>query len=216
MNITTIHEPPFEPVTLADVYRALRVDVDGSPATHPLDADFERQIVTARRNVEQQTRRSLIRQTVRLSVTDFPSPQWSAFYGTRAYVPKITLPRPPLIYVQSVQYFDADNTLQTVSASDYYVTDDAVPELRFVSAFSAPTVYDRPDAVRVTYVTGYLGDGSPPSAQAEYAEHVPSELKDAILVGVQMLQTSVSPQDYEQWQRMQRSLIHPYIVQIAV
>jgi uncharacterized phiE125 gp8 family phage protein len=221
MNLTTIHEPPFEPVTLADVYRVLKVDPTGSPATHPLDDDFTRQITTARRNVEQQTRRSLVRQTLRLSMGDFPVPQWAGAwvkrYG-RAVLPvsKIELFRPPVISVQSVQYFDADNTLQTVSASDYYLTDDLVPELRFASSFTAPTVYDRPDALRVTYVTGYLGAGSPASTQAEYAEHVPAELKDAILVGVQMLQTSTSPQDYELLQRMQRALIHPLIVQLVL
>lgn len=218
MNLTTIHEPPFEPVTLADVYRVLKVDPTGSPATHPLDDDFTRQITTARRNVEQQTRRSLVQQTLRLSAEGFPAncagwqlaPRW-------ARVPsKIVLFRPPVISVQSVQYFDADNTLQTVSASDYYLTDDLVPELRFATSFTAPTVYDRPDALRVTYITGYLGAGSPPSTQAEYAEHVPAELKDAILVGVQMLQTSTSPQDYELLQRMQRALIHPLIVQLVL
>lgn len=218
MNITTIHEPRFEPVTLAEVYRALKVDADGSPPEHPLDADFERNITSARRDVEKQTRRSLIQQTVRLSMADFPmscnawetSPRW-------ARAPqKINLLRPPLILVQSVQYFDAANALQTVDSASYYTTDSEVPELRFVTGFSAPTVYDRPDALRVTYVTGYLGAGSPPSDQAEYAEHVPSELKEAVLVGVQMLQTAVSPQDYELLERMQRSMLYPYIVQLAV
>ena len=52
MNITTLQEPPFEPVTLADVYRVLKVDADGSPPEHPLDADFLRNITSARRNVE--------------------------------------------------------------------------------------------------------------------------------------------------------------------
>lgn len=218
MNLTTIHEPPFEPVTLADVYRVLKIDADGSPPEHPLDADFARNITSARRNVEKLTRRSLIRQTLRLSVEGFPAncegwqlgPRWVRVPTT------IRLLRPPVIAVQSVQYFDADNALQTVDAASYYVTDDEAPELRFVSTFSAPTVYDRPDALRVTYVAGYLGAGSPPSSQEEYAEHVPSELKDAILVGVQMLQTSTSPQDYELLQRMQAALVSGYVVRLAL
>lgn len=218
MNVTTIHEPEFEPVTLADVYRVLRIDAEGSPPEHPFDADFERQITTARRNVEDLTRRSLIRQTLRLSMSAFPvscggwetAPRW-----LRAPT-KISLVRPPVILVESVQYFDAANALQTVDSASYYVTDDQVPELRFISGFSAPTVYDRPDAVRVTYVTGYIGAGSPASTQAEAAEHVPSELKDAILIGVQMLQTSTSPQDFDLLMRMQRALVSPKIVQLAV
>jgi uncharacterized phiE125 gp8 family phage protein len=218
MNITTLQEPPFEPVTLADVYRVLKVDADGSPPEHPLDADFLRNITSARRNVEKLTRRSLIRQTLRLSVEGFPAncegwqlgPRWVRVPTT------IRLLRPPVIAVQSVEYFDADNVLQIVDAASYYVTDDEAPELRFVSTFSAPVVYDRPDALRVTYLAGYLGSGSPPSSQEEYAEHVPSELKDAILVGVQMLQVSTSPQDYELLQRMQAALVSGYIVRLAL
>lgn len=218
MNLTTIHEPPFEPVTLADVYRVLKIDPEGSPPEHPLDADFVRNITSARRNVEKLTRRSLIRQTLRLSVEGFPAncegwqlgPRW-----VRA-PSRIRLLRPPVIAVQSVEYFDASNVLQTVDAASYYVTDDEVPEVRFVSTFIAPTVYDRPDALRLTYVAGYLGAGSPPSSQEEYAEHVPSELKDAILVGVQMLQVSTSPQDYELLQRMQAALVSGYIVRLAL
>lgn len=208
MNITTVHDPEFEPVTLLEIYNVLHVDPEGSPLEHPLDADFARQITASRRNVEQQTRRSLIRQTLRLSMPDFPS--------TCGAVRAVRLYRPPVILVESVQYFDADNTLQTVSAASYYATDEQVPELRFVSSFSAPTVYDRPDAVRVTYVAGYIGVGSPASTQAEAAEHVPAELKEAVLVGVQMLQVATSPQDYELLQRMQRAMLHPYIVQLAV
>lgn len=209
MNLTVLHGPPFEPVTLADVYRVLRVDPTGSPPTHPLDDDFTRQIRTSREAVELETRRALIQQTIRLSMADFPCARQS-IESPRPR--RIVLYRPPLISVQSVQYYDAANTLQTVSAADYYVTDDQVPELRFVDTFSAPTVYDRPDALRVTYVAGYLGAGSPPGDQAEYAEHVPAGLKDAILVGVQMLQTATSPQDYDLLARMRRGLLHPFIL----
>jgi uncharacterized phiE125 gp8 family phage protein len=218
MNLTTIHEPPFEPVTLADVYRVLKIDAEGSPPEHPLDADFARNITTARRNVEKLTRRSLIRQTLRLSVDGFPSNCIGWQLGPRwvCAPTAIRLFRPPVLSLQSVQYFDASNVLQTVDAASYYVTDDELPEVRFVSTFIAPTVYDRPDALRVTYVAGYLGAGSPPSSQEEYAEHVPSELKDAILVGVQMLQTSTSPQDYELLQRMQAALVSGYVVRLAL
>ena len=45
---------------------------------------------------------------------------------------------------------------------------------------------------------------------------MPSELKDAILVGVQMLQTSTSPQDYELLQRMQAALVSGYVVRLAL
>lgn len=209
MNLTIIHEPPFEPVTLLDVYRVLRVDPTGSPAEHPLDDDFTRNIVTARRQVEAYTRRSLIRQTLRLSCAGFPTTCQGSYLASRtSNIPtRVHLLRPPLQYVQRVEYFDADNALQLVDSASYYTTDDKLPELRFVSSFVAPATYDRPDALRVTYVAGYEGEGSPPSNQAEFAEHVPSEIKEAILVGVQMLQTSVSPADFDLLKKMQASLL---------
>jgi cysteinyl-tRNA synthetase len=50
--------------------------------------------------------------------------------------------------VTAVEYFDADNTLQTVDPASYYVADAVVPELHFVAAFAAPSTQTRPDAVR--------------------------------------------------------------------
>ena len=69
--------------------------------------------------------------------------------GASGVPPRIRLVCPPVIAVSSVRYYDSANALQTVSASDYYVTDEQVPELRFLATFAAPTVYDRPDAVRI-------------------------------------------------------------------
>jgi uncharacterized phiE125 gp8 family phage protein len=67
MNIITVTPPPFEPVTLAEVYAHLRLEPEGSPATHEDDAMLQRQIATARAYVEQATRRALVLQTLRLS-----------------------------------------------------------------------------------------------------------------------------------------------------
>ncbi len=204
MNLTTITEPPFEPVTLEEVYLTLRLDPVGSPPTHPLDAELSRQITTARLDVEAQTRRALIEQTVRLSVASF-----TAFDPD---VNMIRLQRPPLIGVESVQYYDSANALQTVDTADYYITDSQVPEVRFVSGFSEPTLYDRPDAVRVTYTVGYIGIGSPPGTQEDYADAVPKALKEAVLIGVQMMQPYTSQQDVELFTKMQRHLIYPHVV----
>ena len=48
MKITVLQPPPFEPVTLAEVHKHLRLDLDGSPASHPDDDMLQRLIATAR------------------------------------------------------------------------------------------------------------------------------------------------------------------------
>ena len=217
MNITVTVPPPFEPVTLAQVYAHLRLDPEGSPATHPDDVMLERHIATARAQVEQMTRRSLVRQTLQLSCRNFPIPEtsaWAMSWSQRSQATQaVLLRRPPFVSVSAVTYYDGDNVLQTLDAGAYYVTDERVPELRVTG--SAPSTYDRPDAVRVAYVAGYEPDGSPPVTQADYAANVPSQLKDAILVGVQMLYDSLTEQEHARLERLREALVQPYRVQLT-
>jgi uncharacterized phiE125 gp8 family phage protein len=216
VNLTVVVQPPFEPVSLTDVYRHLRLDTEGSPETHPDDARLERHIETARKHVESMTRRALIEQTIRLSMASFPVTQdaWAISTVRNTLVRRIFLHRPPLISVTSVGYYDGDNALQTLATSDYYVTDDQLPELRFASAFSTPTLYDRPDALRVTYRAGYTPTGSPPSTQEEYAGGVPAGLKDAILIGVQLLYDDLRPEDFKALEMAQEALVQPCRIQL--
>jgi uncharacterized phiE125 gp8 family phage protein len=165
MNIIVVQQPPFEPLNLAEIYVHLRLDLADGEANHPDDAALRGMIKAARLQCEKVTRRSFIQQTLRLVTGSFNA---------------IELHRPPVQYVETVQYFDADNVLQTVAAADWYVTDDLVPQLRLVSNWSSPTLYNRPDAVRVDYVAGYEPIGSPPTTQWDYAENVPEDLKSAM------------------------------------
>lgn len=220
MNLTVILPPPFEPVTLSEVYAQLRLspDHEGSPdeETHPDDAMLTRLITTAREQVEQMARRSLVQQVLRLSLPGFPSSTRGTFPPSRTQAPElIRLYRPPVLRMESVTYFDTDNTLQMVDPADYYVTDEQVPELRFTSAFSAPAVYSRPDAVRVTYVTGYTPNDSPAATQADYVANVPSALRDAVLIGVQLLYDNMTPADAAATERMRECLVQPLRVQLA-
>lgn len=221
MNITVITQPPFEPVSLANVYKHLRLDAEGSPLAHPDDAMIETFITSARVFVEQATRRALVQQTIRLSMSVFQ------VYGTWALSPssswpqskeedRILLRRPPIIRVDSVKYVDGSNVLQTVSAADYYVTDEQVPELRFVSGFSPPTIYDRPDAVRVDYVAGYAPEGSPPTTREEYVANIPKPLHDAVLLGVQLLYDDLTVPQFDTIVRMRELMMQPYRIQLAV
>lgn len=221
MNITVITPPPFEPVTLTEVYKQLRLapDNEGSPGeeSHPDDSLLSGYITTARVAIESMVRRSLVQQTLRLSVAGFPSaiPSWPAFLRRSTQPTVLRLHRPPLIRVDSVRYYDGDNVLQTVDPANYYTTDEEVPELRFVSSFSAPTVYDRPDAVRVDYVTGYAPSGSPAALQEDYIGNVPRALKDAILIGVQLLYDNMTPQDAAAARTMQQAMAHPFKVYLS-
>lgn len=212
MNITIITQPPFEPVTLNDVYTSLRLDPEGSPMSHPQDDMLTRYITTARQQVELMARRCLIRQTLRMSMSGWPVDRdtWVQSWNRDHLVRKISLYRAPVIQVNSVRYYDADNVLQTISAADYYFTDEQVPQLMFASTFITPTVYNRPDAIRIEYVCGYDPEGSPPSTQIDFAANVPSSLKDAIILGVQMLYDDMAPADREATIRAQDALIRPF------
>lgn len=221
MNITIVTPPPFEPVTLSEVYAQLRITPDriGSPGeeTHPDDAMLTRNIVTAREQVESMARRSLVQRTLRLSMPGFPTGSRGQFPAARTQAPEfIRLYRPPVLRVESVRYFDAENALQTVDAANYYVTDEEVPELRFVTTFSAPAVYPRPDAVRVQYVAGYTPLGSPPTTQTEFTANLPGALRDAVLIGVELLYGNMTPADAAAATTMQSLMVQPHKVHLSL
>jgi uncharacterized phiE125 gp8 family phage protein len=219
MNVTTTVEPPFEPITLEDLYRSLRLDTEGSPPTHADDAILTPHITAARQDIEERTRRALVQQTIRVS---YPGLPWSR----QAYdqlsparrmesLCALRLPRPPLVRVESVHYYDAENTLTLLSPSNYYVTDEQVAELRFTSSFVPPTVYNRPDAVRVSCVVGYAPEGSPPTTQEDYAANVPQQLKQAIILAVQCLYDDLQPADWTKIQTAIEALVQPKRVQLT-
>jgi uncharacterized phiE125 gp8 family phage protein len=195
MRLDTITPPAVQPVTLADCYSHLRLDPEGSPATHTDDTMLTRHIASATRFAEIMTRRAFVSQGLRLYLPKFDTA------GMNLY-------RPPLISVDSVQYYDIDNALQSVDTADWYVTDDLVPQLRFVSGFSAPAIYDRPDAVRINYTVGYAPEGSP----ADYTANIPSVTKDAILLGVELLYESLSTEHRAALERTRTALLTPYKV----
>lgn len=159
MNLTVVTAPTLKPFTLNRLYQQLRLDVQGSPQEHDDDDTLNALMDVARAGCENIIKRSLLPQTLRLSMQSFPvSSDTYARWDRQAQpepVRAIKLYRPPVIAVSHVKYYDSSNVLQTLDASSYFVTDDQVPELKFVSGFTAPSVYDRPDAVRVEYTAGY-------------------------------------------------------------
>lgn len=206
MNIEILVHPTQEPLSLADVYGHLRLDPEGSPPEHPLDSLLRAHIVAARQMVEQHTRRSLCEQTLRLSRACFETYDQSAI----CYRPFFELLRPPLISVESVQYYDVDNTLQTIDPVNYFVSADLVARLYFKSSYTLPLTYSRSDAVQVTYKTGYHAYGGSPIESS--AADVPEALKSAMKLHVQMLYDELMPDEQVRVLDAIESILSPYRV----
>jgi hypothetical protein len=161
----------------------------------------------------------LVQQTIRVS---YPGLPWSrSAYDLLSPSRRmeslcaLRLPRPPLVRVESVHYYNAENTLTLLDAANYYVTDEEPAELRFAASFVPPTVFIRPDAVRVSCVVGYAPEGSPPTTQEDYAANVPKQLKQAIILAVQCLYDDLQPADWTKIQLAIESMVQPYRVQLT-
>jgi uncharacterized phiE125 gp8 family phage protein len=201
MNIDVIVPPAFEPVSVGEAFIQLRL---GDPRSedleaHPFYSQIVRNITTARIQVEQMTRRALVQQTLRISYPGFAC-------CSRGF----ELRRPPLREVLAVQYRDEVNALQTIDLDDWFVTDEMVPRVLFVDGWSVPSTFARADAVRIEYVAGYAPDGSPPADQEQWSAGVPAALKDAVLIGVELLQGAMSPTDRELLEQARENLVCSY------
>lgn len=208
MNLTVVVPPPFEPVTLAEVWNYLRLDPTGSPLSHPDDAALLRMIKASRIQCEQLAGRTFVQTTLRVT-SNFPTTWATGVTTPTVLAEEIRLLAPPIIAVLSVNYYDSANSLTSAGTSDYYITDDQIPLLRFSSA---PSLFARPDAVVVDYVAGYAPEASPASTQAEYAANVPENIKDAILIGVQLLYDEIAPERRKALEMTQRNLLGTDIV----
>jgi uncharacterized phiE125 gp8 family phage protein len=205
MNITTVVEPPVEPVTIAEAYAHLRWDADveqiGSPPeptlVYPLGDLVARNITSARIYVEQYLRRSLVMQTLRLSTSSFRD---------------IELLRPPIIALQTVEYINEAGVSTELDLADFYTTDDLVPKVRAYSRVidaCHDLARDRDDCVRVTYKAGYqpqYDDSSPPEV-LDYTVNIPKNFKDAILLHVQILCDRFDPDEKADLERTRDAIL---------
>ena len=78
-------------------------------------------------------------------------------------VDTIFLKRPTLKSIESVKYYDSDDVQQTWASSNYDV--DLIAEPGYLKVTSAntsgyPSVYDKPNAVEIEYISGYGDAGS--------------------------------------------------------
>jgi uncharacterized phiE125 gp8 family phage protein len=151
-----------EPVTLAEARCHCRIDADTSDG-HPDDTMLEIYISAARAYAENFTGLAFAKKTLELALDEFPDDE-------------IELTG-PATSVTSVKYYDSDGTLTTVDADNYILDDFSKPSYLYpVANYSWPTAGDRPNAVRIVYVTGYGTDSD--------SEAIPFEAKAAILLTV--------------------------------
>ena len=105
------------------------------------DAVFTHLLVAAREWCEQHTWRQFITATYRLTLPHFTT--------------ELRPPRPPLVSVSSIQYYDDRNTLQTLSTDRYRVQSGSPGTIETAGDETWPSTYTRRDAVQVTFVAGY-------------------------------------------------------------
>lgn len=78
------------------------------------------------------------------------------------------LPFPPLLASPApvITYYDADDDSQTLNATNYHVelSTDGGGRIVWSDSVSLPSIFNRPDAITVTYRTGYADLASVPPA----------------------------------------------------
>lgn len=145
--------PAVEPVTLAEAKAHLRVESSDE------DNLISGLIAAARELIELATGRSFI------------NTSWSVKLSCLPHC--LELPRAPLSSVTSIEYLDADGDEQTLDADIYdVVTSDEPGRIQLASNGSRPATATHPEAVTITYVSGY----------GAAATSVPTPLRQAILL----------------------------------
>ena len=136
MLLTRTVAPTYSPVSLLDAKEHLRIDADAD------DRVIERMLSAAVGAIGEMTGRSLAAETWQL--------------GLDGITGDLTLPKSPVTAVSGIAYYDNNNTSQTYSLSNVNVSlsdDRAVISLK--SGCAWPVTTRRPDAVNITFTTGY-------------------------------------------------------------
>jgi uncharacterized phiE125 gp8 family phage protein len=146
-------EPTVEPLDLSELKERLRI------LTCDFDVELTDLMVAARKQVEYDTKRKLITQTMILTMDAFPSGN------------AIELRQIPVQSVTSVQYVDEDRATQTFSSA-LYDTDLNSEPARIVLLEDESwedTEPQYPAAVTVTFVAGYGDDATSVPVEAKLA-----------------------------------------------
>ena len=144
--------PTTTVISLAEAKAFLRIDSD-----YDDDNTYITSLINvATQVVEEFTRRRLMTQTYNLFYDEFP--------------PYIDLQVGDVASVTHIKYYDADNTLQTLAASNYDVDTKVRPGRIYESEDGDfPNTYERPNAVEVEFIVGGTASDVPaPIVQAIY------------------------------------------------
>jgi uncharacterized phiE125 gp8 family phage protein len=141
MSLITITQPAIEPVSVADIKAAARID-DAS-----LDAQIAMLIPAFRLGAEHILGRRLITQTAELVIDAFPTDT------------DIDLMLPNVQSITSVKYLDSSRVEQTLDVSEYSLDFESAP-CWLLATDAWPTAGDYANAVRVRYVVGYGASAS--------------------------------------------------------
>lgn len=152
---------PSEIITVADAAEFMRAEFSSSEET-----TIQVFINAARQFCEEYLFRRIGIQTIELRDKGFPA-------GNSP----IILPA-PLIDVTSIKYLDGNNTEQTLSPSEYIVSDSAPGQIIPVNSW--PETLRAADAIRVVFSSGYNAEGESPIL----SEALPDTIKTAILMQV--------------------------------
>lgn len=129
-------DPATEPVSLSEAKAQLRVDHSDE------DTYISALISTATAAVEEMTGRALITQTWTLAMN--------------GAVDRVYLPKTPVQSIDSIDYYDRDESSQTATVANFHLFSDihrAWVEPK--DGYDWPDVFDRPDSLTITFVAGY-------------------------------------------------------------
>ena len=153
INVTS--EPNYKPVTLEDCKKSL--EILATETRH--DSKISDYIDMAISQAENFTGQYFAQRTATVYLDKF--------------IEYIRLPVHPLTAVESITYYDGDNTLQTLATTDYEVDLYASPPLIRITEF--PSTKARLSAVQINLTVGYPSNNSPVNA-----DKIPSAIKKAI------------------------------------
>jgi uncharacterized phiE125 gp8 family phage protein len=167
MSLTLLTPPAVEPVTLAEAKARLRVTGEAD------DAAISHWIETARACVERETGRALLSQ-VWLERRD----GWGGDGRLGAFGTQFRLLKPPLIALETVTLFDADDTPSEIDPAAFFIDTLADPGRIVLKPGEAWPQPLRPaGGIEIRFRCGH----------GETADAVPAALREAVLQIVQVL-----------------------------
>lgn len=151
------------PITLSEGKKQLNIEDDFTDDDSHIISDIK----AAANYFFNRTGRQLMQATFEMVMDDW-------YYNRCNDV--LEIPVAPVVKINSIKYYDNDNSLQTLSTNSYRLNNYHEPaHIEFIGTL--PGLYDRTDAVIIEYVAGYGADGA--TAEAQQAA-VPEEWKKPI------------------------------------